>query len=231
MDRIDNTMPAAMTSCIRRLVLPLLIGLLVVGCSSTPVRETPKPPVTAMTAKQAADARVKAWRQLIATNQKTPEARKLEIVNGFFNQFEFVDDIIHWGVEDYWATPLETVKTNGGDCEDFVIGKYFTLRYLQVPDERLRMTFVKALSINKAHMVLTYYPTPGAEPLVLDNLDKEIKRSSQRKDLVPVYSFNSEGLWLAHDKGLGSYVRESSSISLWQTVLEKMKIEETAFGR
>lgn len=88
------------------------------------------------------------------------------------------------------------------------------------------MTYVKALSINKAHMVLTYFPTPESEPLVLDNLDKEIKPSSQRNDLIPVYSFNAEGLWLAKKQGSGEYVGDSSRISLWQKLMEKMQNEQ-----
>ena len=50
-------------------------------------------------------------------------------------------------------------------------------------------------------MVLAYYEQPDSEPLILDNLIAEIKPSSQRDDLLPVYSFNGEGLWLSRFKG------------------------------
>ena len=207
-----------------RLSLLFISLFLIVGCSTTPkIPDTAKP--QKIPVKTDAEKRIDAWKELINTQQNIAEDRKLSVVNDFINRLNFVDDIDHWGQEDYWATPLETIRTNGGDCEDFVIAKYFTLKYLHVPEERMRITYVKALSINKAHMVLTYFLTPESEPLVLDNLDKEIKPSSQRKDLVPVYSFNAEGLWLAKKQGEGEYVGDSSRISLWQKLMEKMRNE------
>ena len=133
------------------------------------------------------------------------------------------DRIRAW-VDDYWATPVEFLATDGGDCEDFAIAKYFTLRALGVPTDRMRITYVKAITLNQAHMVLAYYPSPGAEPLVLDNLIGEIKPASQRTDLVPVYSFNGDNLWVAREmRGQGQYVGSSSRIGLWRGLLERMR--------
>jgi len=167
---------------------------------------------------QVARKRLLDWRELMISGQNKPELQKLELVNQFFNQVIFVSDLEHWGVEDYWATPVEMLATNGGDCEDFAIAKYFTLVEMGVPINRLQITYVKALSLNQAHMVLTYYPTPEAIPLVLDNLIPEIKSATLRRDLVPVYSFNGDGLWLAKERGLGRNVGKSDRISLWRTL-------------
>ena len=212
-------------------ILLLLLPLMLIGgCSSTPkIPATPKPQAV-VPAKTDAEKRVSAWKTLIATQQNAPEDRKLFLVNNFINSLQFVDDIEHWGQEDYWATPIETISTNGGDCEDFVIAKYFTLKYMNVPEERMRMTYVKALNLNKAHMVLSYFLTPESEPLVLDNLDPEIKPSSQRTDLLPIYSFNAEGLWLAKKRAAAEYVSDSSRISLWQKLTEKMQREQDGLG-
>jgi predicted transglutaminase-like cysteine proteinase len=170
----------------------------------------------------AARKRLEGWQALMELNRNKAEMEKLEQVNQFFNQLIFVSDIEHWGVEDYWATPVEMLATYGGDCEDFAIAKYFTLVEMGVPVNRLQITYVKALSLNQAHMVLTYYPTPGAIPLVLDNLISEIKSASLRRDLVPVYSFNGEGLWLAKERGLGRNVGKSDRISLWRTLTARI---------
>ncbi len=147
---------------------------------------------------------------------------KLERVNRFFNRLHFIDDTIHWQQEDYWATPVEFLASNGGDCEDFALAKYFTLRALGVPEERLALTYVKAVRLNRAHMVLTYYPEPGAEPLVLDNLTEAIQPASRRTDLLPVYSFNGAGLWLAKQRGRGKKVGESGRLSRWRQLLNRM---------
>ena len=151
------------------------------------------------------DARVRltAWEDIIIQEADQTELEKLARVNDFFNQLEFVDDISHWGEKDYWATPIEFLGSRGGDCEDFSIAKYFTLKAMGVDEEKLNLTYVKALNYNIAHMVLTYFSTPDAEPLVLDNLVGEIKPASQRADLLPIYSFNGTGLWLAKQRGHG----------------------------
>ena len=143
---------------------------------------------------EEAKDRLLNWQSVVYDNIDLEELEKLETVNSFFNQnARFVNDIDHWKMVDYWATPVEFLSTNGGDCEDFSIAKYFTLREMGVPVEKMRIMYVKAIELNQAHMVLTYYPTTDAEPVILDNLIKEIKLASNRTDLVTVYSFNAEG--------------------------------------
>lgn len=166
--------------------------------------------------------RLLSWQTLIRGDKSNNDREKLEKVNQFFNQMTFVDDIIHWKKKDYWATPVEFLVTKGGDCEDFSLAKYFTLMAMGIPESKINMTYVKALRPNQAHMVVTYYPTPGAEPLVLDNLMSEIKPSSQRQDLIPVYSFNGSGLWLAKARGRGKKVGGSDNLKKWQDLLERM---------
>ena len=153
------------------------------------------------------------------------EREKLELVNDFMNRTPFVSDAQHWGKEYYWATPVEFLSTNGGDCEDFSIAKYFALRSLGVPDEKLRITYVKEIVVyNEAHMVLAYFPAPDAEPLVLDNINKTIRPASTRTDLVPVYSFNGSGLWLAKDQtGRGQSVGGSDRIGHWKDVQARLR--------
>ena len=167
--------------------------------------------------------RVEAWNDLIQQSKGLGEMDKLKAVNRFFNEMNFVSDLIHWGEDDYWATPVEFLGTDGGDCEDFSIAKYFTLRELDVPDERMRLMYVKALKLNQAHMVLTYVKTPDAEPLILDNLNGEILKASLRQDLLPVYSFNGDGLWLAKERGRGHLVGKASRLGTWMDLNNRMK--------
>ena len=168
--------------------------------------------------------RVQQWQQLISESGDLTDREKLKKVNDFFNQqVEFVSDSFLWGKEDYWATPLEFLAKGAGDCEDYSIAKYFTLRQLGVSDEKMRITYVKALELNQAHMVLTYFPTPRAIPLVLDNLIPAIKPALKRKDLLPVYSFNGSGLWLAKARGDGKRVGSSGRLRLWEKLKEKMQ--------
>jgi predicted transglutaminase-like cysteine proteinase len=166
--------------------------------------------------------RLESWQDLVRSDDSSSDMEKLEKVNRFFNEYPFVDDAIHWKKEDYWATPIEFIASLGGDCEDFSLAKYFTLKEMGVPEEKLYLTYVKALKLNQAHMVLTYYEKPSAEPLVLDNLNQKIIVASKRQDLLPVYSFNGDGLWLAKQRGKGKFVGDSQRLKRWQDLKSRM---------
>ncbi|PAU53294.1 cysteine protease LapG [Pseudomonas sp. PICF141] len=177
-----------------------------------------------------ARGRIEAWSQMLQSQLNQPEREQLNAVNRFFNQqLNFQDDTRIWRQTDYWATPVESLVKATGDCEDYALAKYFSLRHLGIPSEKLRITYVKALTQNQAHMVLTFYSSPTADPLVLDNLIGEILPASQRKDLLPVYAFNAEGLYLPGAHG-GKRSSDSKKLSRWQEVLQKMHIEGFAVG-
>jgi predicted transglutaminase-like cysteine proteinase len=179
----------------------------------------------------SAQERLQAWAQLLQNSSRQPEQQQLETVNRFFNQqLGFRDDLSIWGVVDYWATPVEALTKGAGDCEDFALAKYFSLRQLGVPAERLRITYVKSLKLNQAHMVLSYYISDSSDPLVLDNLIGQILPASQRHDLLPVYAFNAEGLFLI-DPFTGAITRgDPKQLSRWQGVLKKMRNEGFNIG-
>ena len=146
-------------------------------------------------------------------------------VNRFFNQFTFKDDKKLWGQKDYWATPEEFIGLNSGDCEDFVVAKYFALRSLGVPDKQLYLTYVKAVRENMAHMVLSYFETPNSIPLILDNYNPQILPANKRRDLLPVYSFNAKSLFLTNaSAGLGrSLPTDKIKNNKWKTLLENIE--------
>ncbi|HDR16065.1 MAG TPA: sulfate adenylyltransferase [Desulfobacteraceae bacterium] len=167
--------------------------------------------------------RLLQWQELIHRNDSSTNHEKLEKVNSFFNGLiEFVDDIDLYGVRDYWATPIEFLARGAGDCEDFAIAKFFTLKMMGVKEDKLNITYVKALSYNIHHMVLTYYEEPGAEPLVLDNLVDSIEPAGNRPDLLPIFSFNGTGLWLAKERGRGKSAGSSSRLKAWRDLLQRM---------
>ena len=170
-----------------------------------------------------ATTRIEQWMKLMQTAKNLPEQEKLKRVNKFFNQrIDFVDDIFLWNRNDYWATPIELLSRGQGDCEDYSIAKYFTLLELGVSETKMRITYVKALELNQAHMVLTYYSSPRAVPVVLDNLITEIIKADKRTDLQPVYSFNGSGLWLSKARGNGQRVGGIDRLNMWSELKKRM---------
>lgn len=167
------------------------------------------------------------WKRMLGEGQKAQEPDKLRRVNDFINRrIAFDDDASVWGQNDYWATPVEVIGQGRGDCEDFSIAKYYSLIDLGIPVNKLRLVYVKAVQTGpagtflQAHMVLAYYATPTADPLVLDNLNPQILPASQRSDLSPIFSFNSAGLW----QGTGNNASKSN-LSRWQDLLSRARAE------
>jgi len=140
----------------------------------------------------ASEERFNTWINLLASSSVLPEKAKLSKVNDFFSKrIRFADDQEVWGQNDCWATPMETFAMGAGDCEDFVIAKYYSLLQLGIPVDQLRLTYVRARiggaasSVVQVHMVLTYCPGPDEEALVLENLIDSILPASRRPDLRP----------------------------------------------
>jgi predicted transglutaminase-like cysteine proteinase len=171
-------------------------------------------------------AQARELQQLVERTATQDEAQRLKRFNDFFNQrIAFHEDSVNWGKVDYWASPLETLDRGKGDCEDYAIAKYFSLLATGMPESKLRLVYVKAMLDGRpqAHMVLAYYAQPDAEPLILDNLNPELKPASARGDLAPVFSFNSEGLW----QGVGSSSAGNPVVrlSMWRDALAKIRAE------
>jgi predicted transglutaminase-like cysteine proteinase len=173
--------------------------------------------------------RLKEWRNKESEwGAKAPkrsveyEEDDLKPINRFWNKVPYLNDSKHWAKEDYWATPVEMLASNAGDCEDYSIAKYFSLKEMGVPPASLRITYVRALKTNEAHMVLAYYPKPDAEPYILDNMTGKLLLASERMDLEPVYSFNDDDMWVV---GMNESKGKSTQIRLWDELLQKMEKE------
>jgi len=156
--------------------------------------------------------------------KETSEKLKVEAVNAFFNQVPREHDNKIWGQKDYWATPDELLQRRMGDCEDIAIAKYFTLRKLGVSVHHLRLAYGKIVdfkrSIIEPHMVLIYMPD-DAQPRVLDSLNLNLLRVSERQDLILEYTFNTKSLWrwLASNSVL---LGKADVLEPWRNLLKRM---------
>ena len=153
--------------------------------------------------------------------------QKLEQVNRYFAKWvTYQTDDVVWQQHDYWATPAEMLSKGEGDCEDYAIAKYLFLNEMGIDSAQLRLIYVKARiggrrsSRTQAHMVLGYYASNNSEPLILDSLLDDILPASQRTDLTPVFSFNSEGIWSpGSTQSVGS---PTARLSRWRNLLQKI---------
>ena len=179
----------------------------------------------------AAHSTVRDWAKMLDDNRQQTTDVKLAKVNEFFNRrIAFADDQGVWGRSDFWATPFETMAKGKGDCEDFVIAKYFSLLDMNVPDAQLRLIYVRARvggpssALQQAHMVLAFYPAPDADPVILDNLITDIRPAARRLDLAPVFSFNRQGVFAGAAAGAAA-AGGTERLSAWQDLLLRARRE------
>jgi predicted transglutaminase-like cysteine proteinase len=170
------------------------------------------------------------WHRMLEESRTLSDDEKLKAVNLFFNRrIYFNSDQAVWGVPDHWATPLEFMGKAQGDCEDFAIAKYISLLLLGVPNDKLRLIYVRArfgsaaLLNSEAHMVLGYYADPAGDPVILDSLLNSIRPAAARADLVPIFSFNTQGLWVPGTSTVGA--DPTARLSRWRDVLDRIKAD------
>lgn len=175
---------------------------------------------------EKAKKRAEIWDGIVQNAKNKDILNKLKDINDFWNKIRYKRDSQHWKQKDYWAAPFEFLGSGAGDCEDYAIAKYFSLRKLGIAENKLRITYVKLkrarTKFEEAHMVLTYYHKPGATPIVLDNVNKKLKLASKRTDLRPVYSFNASGLWQAKNKGKSSVRVGKNNLKNWKKLMSRI---------
>ena len=174
-----------------------------------------------------AEVRAREWEAYLVKNSGNDDWNNINKINSYINKnVTYESDLLLWGKEDYWASPVETIGRGRGDCEDFAIAKFFSLLALGIPEEKLRLMYVRQLQVDEPHMVLIYFENKKAIPLVLDNFNPRILPANKRPDLKPIYSFNGSGLWMSKSKGLGKKVKNSSGVSAWAKLLQRIEQAE-----
>lgn len=136
------------------------------------------------------------WENLRSQAAGQSRLDQLRLVNRFWNTFPYREDISNWGQPDYWEIPDEFLRKSG-DCEDYAIVKYFTLKELGFDPQKMRIVVLKDTVRNLAHAVLAVYMDDDA--YILDNLSNAVMSHKRMGNYSPQYSVNEYGRW-AHIK-------------------------------
>jgi predicted transglutaminase-like cysteine proteinase len=134
-----------------------------------------------------------AWEQLLARLRTRPRKEQIAEINGVMNRAKYVSDLANWGITDYWASPSEFFIKDG-DCEDYAIAKFASLRALGVPNQALRILVVQDLNLKIPHAVLTVYTNQTW--LLLDNQTSQVVELKAIRHYRPIYSLNESTWWL-----------------------------------
>jgi predicted transglutaminase-like cysteine proteinase len=140
-----------------------------------------------------ATPQMQAWKAKLQSLKNSSTRDQIAAVNDYINYVSYVEDSQNYGTSDKWATPIEFLA-KGGDCEDFAIAKYASLRALGFSTDQLRIAIVQDKIKNIAHAVLIVYTEQGT--YVLDNQDKRLRSAAEVTRYKPVFSINATYWWL-----------------------------------
>jgi predicted transglutaminase-like cysteine proteinase len=133
-----------------------------------------------------------SWQKIIREARGQAAFEQLKTVTAYFNRWPYRLDIDVYGESEYWATPQEFLRLSG-DCEDYSITKYYALKQLGVPIDRMRIVMLFDTIRGIAHAVLAV--KQGDETYVLDNLTDMVLPHQRYEHYRPQYSVNEEYRW------------------------------------
>ncbi|MBV8940027.1 MAG: transglutaminase-like cysteine peptidase [Alphaproteobacteria bacterium] len=137
--------------------------------------------------------KLKDWHHFLQQQQGKPEHDQLNAINNYANSFPYITDWVNWGVEDYWETPYEFLAVSG-NCKDYAIAKYYSLRAIGVPASRLRIIVLQDLNLGGViHAVLGVYD--DNQFIILDNQIKQVIAAKSIYHYRPIYGINEQGWW------------------------------------
>ena len=144
-------------------------------------------------AKKFNSCHLRQWEAFLDTISGTDPMRQLDQINRFMNRAPYITDPRNYKMADYWATPRQFFNRDG-DCEDYAIAKYMSLRALGWDNDHMRIVVLQDLNLRIAHAVLVVYRDGIA--WVLDNQIKQVVAAGRIRHYRPYYSLNEESWWL-----------------------------------
>ncbi len=120
---------------------------------------------------------------------------RIGIVNRSVNAaVRYVSDDQQHGLADVWSSPLATLASGAGDCEDYAIAKYMLLRQLGVAEADLMLLLVRDNAVRQDHAVLGV--RVDGRWLVLDNRQARVLDPDQLAHFTPLFALDHDGVGL-----------------------------------
>ena len=153
----------------------------------------PFPKWTKVVSRIKNDGSFVEWENLLKKTEGLDTYNKVKLVNEQLNARRYIVDPTNWGKSDYWETLREFFYRNG-DCEDYAISKFMTLREAGVPNEQMRIVIVQDQNLRIAHAILAV--KINGQDYILDNQIKQMTPANRIYHYKPVYSINESNWWL-----------------------------------
>jgi predicted transglutaminase-like cysteine proteinase len=139
------------------------------------------------------DCRLHDWQGFLDRIRGLDRVGQLAAVNREINRVRYREDVDVWGEYDYWAAPGEFFA-RGGDCEDYAIAKYYSLRELGFSTAKMRVVVLQDVRRARPHAVLVV--DLAGQQFMLDNLSNAVVPWETALQYKPYYAVNEEAFWV-----------------------------------
>jgi len=130
---------------------------------------------------------------IIAQGRAQTGRARIGIINRAINMaIRPMSDLAQWGVIDRWSSPLVTLTTGLGDCEDYAIAKYVALTQAGVAAEDVRLVIVRDLAAGEDHAVVA--ARLNGDWIILDNRWLTLVEDSEMRRTVPRFVLDQTGV-------------------------------------
>lgn len=136
---------------------------------------------------------LKEWKTFLRSLTGRDKLMQVRAVNAYMNRQRYLTDPRNYGVKDYWATPGQFFRRNG-DCEDYAIAKFMSLRAIGFTNKEMRIVILQDLNLQVGHAILVV--NLNGQALVLDNQVRSVVRAEAIRHYRPIYSINEHNWWL-----------------------------------
>lgn len=147
--------------------------------------------------------RITRWQRFLKQARGLSKMEQLRAVNRFVNRVRYTEDRNLYGRVDYWATPKQFFARRAGDCEDYAIAKYMSLKALGWNIDHLRLVVLMDNNLGIAHAVLAV--RHRGTFFILDNQIRRVINHRRIRHYRPLYSMNERNWWF--HRGGGRRVR------------------------
>ncbi len=207
----------------KQLIILIFISTILLNAKSVTLTEADIKKINNSPNQKAIKLRLIKYIDLKKKIKNFSAEKKLNYVNTFYNKILPVNDKTKYQADDYWATPKEFLIQGKGDCEDYAISKYFTLKEAGIPQNKLFLSIVKVKNATNYHMVLTYLEDKKSIPLILDNLSFKVLPFTKRVDLESKVLFNEEEAYILKNYRLHKRARiDWGEVNKWELLLNRI---------
>jgi len=144
---------------------------------------------------ESCSAEAVRFNKLVGAASRQSGRDRLSTISHAVNaNIRYTGDYAQHGVPDFWSTPLATLGSGRGDCEDYAVLKYAVLRDAGVSPDDMRLVLLRDSQTREDHAVLSV--REDGRWYILDNRRLGFYEDRELPHYLPLFAIDRNGVKL-----------------------------------